>query len=137
MRANVITLALLLGVVVWLLMHAYLVEWDAAKVCGAVVAGAAFVLLIVARLQLGSSFTVQAKARRLVTTGIYSKIRNPIYVFSGLILVGMAVVLSNWVLLGLVVILIPVQRMRARREETVLADAFGAEYARYKAGTWF
>jgi protein-S-isoprenylcysteine O-methyltransferase Ste14 len=137
MRANVITLALLLGVVVWLLMHAYLVEWDAVKLCGAVVAGAAFVLLIVARLQLGSSFTVQAKARTLVTTGIYAKIRNPIYVFGALILAGMAIVLGNWVLLGLVAILIPVQRMRARREEVVLADAFGDEYARYKAGTWF
>lgn len=137
MRANVITLALLVGVVVWLLMHAYLVEWDAVKLCGAVVAGAAFVLLIVARLQLGASFTVKAHARKLVTTGIYAKIRNPIYVFSAMLLVGMGVVLSNWVLLGLVVILIPVQRMRAKREEAVLAAAFGDEYARYKAGTWF
>jgi protein-S-isoprenylcysteine O-methyltransferase Ste14 len=137
MRANVITLALILGVVVWLLMHASLVDWNIARLCGAVIAGVALVLLVIARLQLGASFAVQAKARRLVTTGIYAKIRNPIYVFSALLLVGMAVVLSNWVLLGFIVILIPVQRMRARREETVLAAAFGEEYARYKAGTWF
>jgi protein-S-isoprenylcysteine O-methyltransferase Ste14 len=94
-------------------------------------------MVVVARVQLGGSFTVKAKARRLVTTGIYAKIRNPIYVFSAVLLMGMAVVLSNWVLLGLVVILIPVQRMRARREEAVLASAFGEEYARYKARTWF
>ena len=137
MRTNVITLALLLGVVVWLLMHAYLIEWNAVKVCGAVVAGASFALVALARIQLGSSFTVQAKARKLVTKGLYAKIRNPIYVFSALLLVGMSVVLSNWVLLGLVVIVIPVQRMRARREEAVLAAAFGDEYAQYKAGTWF
>jgi protein-S-isoprenylcysteine O-methyltransferase Ste14 len=137
MRANVITLALLLGLVVWLLMHAYLIEWDALKLSGAVVAGVALAMVVVARVQLGGSFTVKAKARRLVTTGIYAKIRNPIYVFSAVLLMGMAVVLSNWVLLGLVVILIPVQRMRARREEAVLASAFGEEYARYKARTWF
>jgi protein-S-isoprenylcysteine O-methyltransferase Ste14 len=137
MRANVITLALLLGLVVWLLMHAYLVEWDAVKVGGAVVAALALVMLVVARMQLGTSFSVQPKARRLVTTGLYAKIRNPIYVFGALMLVGMALVLSNWVLLGVVVILIPVQRMRAHKEELVLAAAFGEEYARYKAGTWF
>jgi protein-S-isoprenylcysteine O-methyltransferase Ste14 len=137
MRTNVITIALMLGVVAWLLMHAYLVEWDAVKVCGAVVAGLSLTLLVVARLQLGASFAVRAKARKLVTAGIYAKIRNPIYVFGAMMLAGMAVVLSNWVLLGLVVILIPVQRMRARREEAVLAAAFGDEYARYKAGTWF
>jgi protein-S-isoprenylcysteine O-methyltransferase Ste14 len=137
MRANVITLALIVGAVVWLLMHAYLVEWDAAKVAGAVVAGVSLVLLVVARLQLGAAFSVKAKAKTLVTTGLYSRIRNPIYVFGALMLVGMSVVLGNWVLLFLVALLTPVQMMRARKEEAVLAEAFGEKYARYKAGTWF
>jgi protein-S-isoprenylcysteine O-methyltransferase Ste14 len=137
MRTNVITLALLLGLVVWLLMHAYLVQWDAVKLAGAVVASLALVMLVVARMQLGTSFAVQANAQRLVTTGLYAKIRNPIYVAGALFLVGIALVFSNWVLLGLLVILIPVQRMRAHKEEQVLAAAFGEEYARYKAGTWF
>ncbi len=137
MRANVITLAVILGGVVWLVMHAYLVDWDAVKVAGAVVAGVALVLLVVARLQLGGSFAVKAKAKKLVTTGLYSRIRNPIYVFGAMLLVGMSVVLRNWVLLGLVVVLMPLQAYRARKEEAVLAAAFGEEYVRYKAGTWF
>ncbi len=137
MRANVITLAVILGGVVWLVMHAYLVDWDAVKVAGAVVAGVALVLLVVARLQLGGSFAVKAKAKKLVTTGLYSRIRNPIYVFGAMLLVGMSVVLGNWVLLGLVVVLMPLQAYRARKEEAVLAAAFGEEYVRYKAGTWF
>ena len=137
MRANVITLAVILGGVVGLVLHAYLVDWDAVKVAGAVVAGVALVLLVVARLQLGGSFAVKAKAKKLVTTGLYSRIRNPIYVFGAMLLVGMSVVLGNWVLLGLVVVLMPLQAYRARKEEAVLAAAFGEEYVRYKAGTWF
>jgi protein-S-isoprenylcysteine O-methyltransferase Ste14 len=137
MRANVITLAVILGAVVWLMMHAYLVDWDAVKICGAVVAGVSLVLLVVARLQLGGSFAVKAKATTLVTTGLYSRIRNPIYVFGALMLVGMSVVLGKWWLLLVLALLMPLQVVRARKEEAVLEAAFGEEYVRYKAGTWF
>ena len=53
-------------------------------------------------------------------------------------MVGMAIVLGNWVL-GVVVavVLVPLQVYRARKEDAVLAAAFGEEYERYKAGTWF
>ncbi len=137
MRANLITLAALGAAVVWLVLHAYLVEWDAVKVVGAVIAGVSMVLLVVARLQLGGAFSLRAKAKELVTTGLYSRIRNPIYVFGALMLVGMAIVLGNWVLLLFVAVLAPIQIFRARKEEAVLTAAFGEEYERYKAGTWF
>jgi protein-S-isoprenylcysteine O-methyltransferase Ste14 len=80
---------------------------------------------------------LKAKASTLVTTGLYSKIRNPIYVSGALALVGMAIVLGNWVLLVLAALLAPVQIYRAQKEEAVLAEAFGEEYARWKAQTWF
>jgi protein-S-isoprenylcysteine O-methyltransferase Ste14 len=38
---------------------------------------------------------------------------------------------------GLAVAVIPVQVFRARKEARVLSEAFGEEYARYKAKTWF
>jgi len=117
--------------------HVDKTQWNGVKVAGAVVAGVSLVLLVVARMQLGGSFSVQAKAKTLVTTGLYARMRNPIYVFGALMLVGIAVVLGNWLLFGFVVLLTPVQIVRARKEEAVLAGAFGEEYARYKAGTWF
>jgi protein-S-isoprenylcysteine O-methyltransferase Ste14 len=86
---------------------------------------------------LGASFSVGAKARKLVTTGLYSRIRNPIYVFAAMFLVGLAIVLGSWWLAIFVAVLMPVQVYRARKEEEVLAAAFGEEYARYKAQTWF
>jgi protein-S-isoprenylcysteine O-methyltransferase Ste14 len=137
MKTNLITLAALLAAMVWLALHAYMVEWTPVKIGGAALAVVSVGLMVTARLQLGGSFSVKAKASTLVTTGLYSKIRNPIYVFGALMLVGMAIVLGNWVLLVLVVLLTPVQLYRARKEEAVLAEAFGEEYARYKAGTWF
>jgi protein-S-isoprenylcysteine O-methyltransferase Ste14 len=93
---------------------------------------------VVSRLQLGQSFSVQAKARALVTAGIYSRIRHPIYVFSSLMIVGIALYLDQmWLLLVVLVVIVPMQIYRARREEQVLIDAFGEEYARYKASSWF
>lgn len=137
MRANMITLAALLAAMVWLALHAYLVEWTPVKIAGAALAVVSLGLLVTARLQLGSAFSVKAKASKLVTTGLYSKIRNPIYVFGAVAILGVAIVLQNWILLAFVVVLVPLQRYRARKEEAVLAEAFGEEYTRYKAGTWF
>ena len=137
MKANVITFVAILGVAVWLGLHAGRVEWTPVKIGGAVVAVVGLALLLTARLQLGRSFSVSAQARKLVTTGLYSKIRNPIYVFSAMFLSGVAIVMGHPWLLLLLVVLVPVQVVRARKEERVLAEAFGEEYARYKAGTWF
>jgi protein-S-isoprenylcysteine O-methyltransferase Ste14 len=137
MRTNMITLLLVIVAVVWLLLHLNLIAWTPVKMAGAGLAGVSIAMLVVARLQLGASFSVKAKAKRLVTTGLYSKIRNPIYVFGALFLVGIAIVLGNWLLLLLLVALVPMQIIRARKEEQVLHEAFGEEYERYKAGTWF
>jgi protein-S-isoprenylcysteine O-methyltransferase Ste14 len=137
MKANIITLVAFLLATVWLALHLHLIAWTPVKFAGAVLAGAAVVGLVMARLQLGASFSVKAKAKKLVTTGLYAKIRNPIYVFGGLFLMGLSIVLENWVLLAIVALLVPVQMARAKKEEQVLHEAFGEEYKRYKAGTWF
>ena len=137
MKANVITLVVIVVMTVWLAAHVGSVAWTPVKVVGGVMAAAGVVLLIVARLQLGSAFSVQAKAKKLVTTGIYSRIRNPIYVFSAMFLVGLVIVSERWLLLLPIALLVPMQVVRARKEERVLAAAFGEEYVRYKAGTWF
>ena len=137
MKANMITLAMLLVGLVWLALHLNMTAWTPVKIAGGVLAGISIAMLVVARLQLGASFSVKAKAKKLVTTGLYAKIRNPIYVFGELFLVGVAMVLENWVLLLILAVLVPVQIARAKKEAQVLREAFGEEYERYKAGTWF
>ena len=137
MKANIITLVIVLAGVVFISFHANLIAWTPLKVAGAALAGASIAMLSVARLQLGAAFSVRAKAQKLVTNGIYSKIRNPIYVFGALFILGVAIVLNNWILLIVDILIVPIQIIRARNEERVLREAFGDEYDRYKAQTWF
>jgi len=137
MQQNLITLAIMIVGVIWACTHASSVAWDGVKLAGAAIAVASLVLIVIARVQLGAAFSVQAKATRLVTTGLYSRIRNPIYVFAEFFLVGAAMLTGQWRILWLPVVAIPIQILRAHREAHVLAEAFGEEYARYRAKTWF
>jgi protein-S-isoprenylcysteine O-methyltransferase Ste14 len=87
---------------------------------------------------LGKSFTVTAQARKLVTTGLYSKIRNPIYFFGGVAFLGVFIAWGNpYALGGVAVLYSAMQLSRARKESAVLEEAFGEDYRRYKANTWF
>jgi len=97
----------------------------------------AFGLWAAARIQLGKSFSVKPKAVELVSHGIYSKIRNPIYVFSGLWIAGffLAVGKPKWLLV--LIALFPTQVFRARREARVLEEKFGDAYRAYRSNTWF
>lgn len=104
---------------------------------GLPLAAVSIALWITARLQLGGSFSVTAQARQLVTTGLYSRIRNPIYVFGGLANLGVVVALQIGWLYPLWAAMIPLQVLRVRRERKVLAEAFGAAYQEYRARTWF
>ena len=137
MKANVLTLAIVIFTLMILVLNPPEVDWSAAKVIGAVIAGISFPLFVLARWQLGGSFSVKAKASRLVTTGLYSRIRNPIYLFGGLFIVGLSLFVSVWGPLVVALVIVPLQVVRARREERVLAEAFGEEYERYKSKTWF
>ena len=73
----------------------------------------------------------------LVTTGIYSKIRNPIYVSGTFFIAGAVLMLRRPEGLLLLMIVIPLQIFRARREAAVLEAKFGDEYREYRRRTWF
>jgi protein-S-isoprenylcysteine O-methyltransferase Ste14 len=92
----------------------------------------------IARLQIREFFTARAEARGLVTRGLYSKIRNPIYVSNVFLFVGMMLYLSMplWTL-SLLLLIIGLQIWRARNEARVLQAKFGDAYREYRSKTWF
>ena len=111
--------------------------WNWAHWLGLAIATPAMVLLFAARSQLGKSFSVTPQARQLVSHGIYSKIRNPMYVFSALLIFGFLLALQKPALFLVLAIVIPVQIIRARQESKVLEEKCGNAYRQYKQSTWF
>ncbi len=96
-----------------------------------------FGLWMLARTQLGKSFAIRAEARALVTTGLYSRFRHPIYLFTGVAFTGLFIAWGKlFPFIGFLIIY-AAQIARIRKEEKVLEDAFGEEYRRYKESTWF
>jgi len=111
--------------------------WSPMRISGLVLMVPALALLTLARFQLGNSFSVSPQAKKLVTHGIYSRIRNPIYVFGAFVVAGLFLFLERPLLLLLIVPVLILQITRARAESRVLEERFGDEYRRYKASTWF
>ena len=112
-------------------------KWDARHVIGIAIAAIGFALWMLARIQLGKSFSVRAQAKGLVTTGLYSRFRNPIYLFGGVAFLGVYIVWGEVLpLLAFLLLYSLSQAWRARKEAAVLENAFGDEYRRYKASTW-
>jgi len=137
MKLNIATLAVVVVAAVLFGLHAHQVAWTPLRIAGAAIALPAFVLFVLARFQLGRSFSVEAKATNLVSTGLYSRIRNPIYVFGALMIAGVILWAQKpWFLL-IFCVLIPLQVVRSRKEGKVLAEKFGAAYEEYKSKTWF
>jgi protein-S-isoprenylcysteine O-methyltransferase Ste14 len=99
---------------------------------------AGFVVWMMARKQLGRSFTASAEARQLVSSGLYRYFRHPIY-YSGLVAhLGVFLALQNWWILGVwLIYATAIQFARMMREDKVLEDAFGEEFRQLRRGTWF
>ena len=112
-------------------------QWDAFRLIGLALALLGLVLLTIARVQLGRSFSVTPQARALVTTGLYAKIRHPVYVFGAISVAGLLMYVGRPRLLWILSVLVPLQVIRIRAESRILEEAFGEEYRTWKRQTWF
>jgi len=69
---------------------------------------------------------------KLVTTGIYAHVRNPIYLANTLLLFGWFFLLQLTVILLMTLLFIPHFYLVAKWEERELTERFGEEYLKYK-----
>lgn len=103
-------------------------------VLGLLVIVASMPILFLARRDLARFWKVSVKpgkAQRLVTTGIYSKIRHPINVSFFVLTLGMALVAGDACAFFLFVLNSIGLFQRSMQEESELVDRFGKEYRDY------
>jgi protein-S-isoprenylcysteine O-methyltransferase Ste14 len=91
-------------------------------------------LCVVALLQLGRSLSVMPEARRLVTAGLYSRVRHPLYLAEAIATLGVLLQHRSLVALALIAVQFGFQLWRMREEEKVLEAAF-PEYSAYRRRT--
>jgi protein-S-isoprenylcysteine O-methyltransferase Ste14 len=111
--------------------------WTALRIAGAILAVVGYTTFVTARLQLGKSFAVTPQAKELVTLGLYSRIRNPIYVFVDVMILGLILALHLYLLLAFYPLLAAMHVFRAHQEAKVLQEKFGQAYLDYCNHTWF
>jgi len=118
----------------WLRIGPMLNLW--AALIGVILGAAGLVIRYFAFSTLGRFFTRtlrQQDDHRLITTGIYRRIRHPGYLSDIMIFVGAALAMRNLVVLLVVIVLyVPAYAYRIWAEEKMLVQIFGPEYAAYQ-----
>ena len=88
---------------------------------------------------LGTNWSITLEVReqhRLITQGVYRRIRHPMYLALALYSIGQALIIPNWVagpsnLIAFAILC----ALRVRAEERMMVEGFGEEYAAYSART--
>ncbi len=111
----------------------------AGRIAGIVLGLGAVIIIFLVHRELGTCFSstlVIRKNHRLVRTGPYRFVRHPMYSSYLMLFIGAFLVSGNWVIGGCgVAVIATLMTVRLAREEAMLAEAFGAEYADYRAST--
>lgn len=102
---------------------------------GVVLFIAAILMLWRSHAELGKHWTPALQVttdHQLVTTGIYRRIRHPMYSAHWLWAIAQAALLPNWIAgWSMFILFLPGYFYRISREEKMLRAHFGAEYERY------
>ncbi len=87
---------------------------------------------------LGKRLAVFPGAESLATGGIYRWFRHPVYLGITLNLLGMFLACGSVIGLAyLVLVVLPLNRFRAKKEEKALIEKFGDAYRVYRDRTFF
>ncbi|MHA1839862.1 MAG: methyltransferase [Candidatus Ranarchaeia archaeon] len=91
-------------------------------------------LTFLAHHTLGRKYSARQEIQRehlLVTTGVYQRVRHPMYTGFNLLSLGLSVVSSNLLMMGFAVLLALPFPWIARKEEDMLLEYFGDRYREY------
>jgi len=133
----VLTLAPVVLIIPLLVVTARYGSWGLGRSTGLALTLIGLAGLTIARVNLGNSFSIAPEARKLVTHGVYARVRHPVYTFGVLLIAGAALYFGLPYLLLILVPIVPMQIIRAREENRMLEETFGDEYREYRRRTWF
>jgi protein-S-isoprenylcysteine O-methyltransferase Ste14 len=108
------------------------------RTIGFIIGAIGVVILITGIMTLGKYFTASITPKGLVTHGIYSKFRHPIFMGVILVYLGMEFIFQSiYGLLLVIFVLIPFYIYSAIEEEKMLSKTFKDKYTAYKKKTLF
>ena len=108
------------------------------RTIGFIICAIGVIFIIAGIITLGEYFTTSIIPKGLVTTGIYSKIRHPMFIGAILVYIGIVVIFQSIIGFLLVLfILIPFFIYSAIEEEKILSEKFKDKYTAYKKKTLF
>jgi protein-S-isoprenylcysteine O-methyltransferase Ste14 len=115
-----------------------LLQGKIAIVTGNILCGLGLLLLFIALRTIGRSIQIAPEPRpdaTLVTTGIYSRFRHPIYTAIVLVVIGICLRRSTPYIAAASVIVIAFLAIKVQYEEKLLAARYPA-YLEYKTRSW-
>jgi len=132
-RARLITALPVIMVAAWMATRRE-GPWTPTRLLGLMLILTGLTFLTIAHIQFERQLTRQLG---LVTRGVYSRVRHPIYLFSFVAFTGLLLYLDQW--WGVLALLPfqPILQHLAGREEKELETLYGERYLRYKQQTWF
>jgi protein-S-isoprenylcysteine O-methyltransferase Ste14 len=108
------------------------------KGCGELLVAAGVGIAIWARRHIGEFWSARVTLKedhRLIQSGPYARVRHPIYTGVLVAMMGTALFVGEWrALLGVLLVFVT-HWLKARREEALLTEQFGAEYREYRERT--
>jgi protein-S-isoprenylcysteine O-methyltransferase Ste14 len=108
------------------------VLWDSASTV-LILVGTIISILVI--FDLGRSLSVMPEARKLVTSGLYLRVRHPLYLAAEIGVLGIFLQFRSWQGLLILAVHFYFQIRRMDWEEGILAKAFPG-YAEYKQRTY-
>jgi protein-S-isoprenylcysteine O-methyltransferase Ste14 len=91
-------------------------------------------MAILAVLDLGRSMSIMPEARKLMTGGLYGRIRHPLYLAEEIAVLGFCLQFRTWQAAAILMVHLYFQIRRMDWEEGILAQAFPG-YSEYKQRT--
>ncbi len=137
MKDRIKYLDLIITILISLFIFAYFRSFNIHNIIGIILFIIGLIIWLKALFDLGDSFSVKPKSKRLIQRGIYSKLRHPIYYGAILSFIGLSIYSLNLIVTLFTIFLIIKQELRIKQEENILAKKFKKRYIDYKKETWF